>query len=87
MDHAGLAMTCKVGIVRRFLDEHLHKIIRRYFFLDPIPTGSMDSPQFLFNGIQGGLGEHAQVNVNLRLVVSMPAVRLSLLNSDRFELV
>jgi hypothetical protein len=45
----GTAMTCKVCVVRRLLNEHLHEIACRYFFFNTIPTGSMDPPQLLFN--------------------------------------
>src|SRR6266850_3415756 len=77
MDQLEQVTTCKICIVRRLLDEHLHKIACRYFFFDPIFACSMDSPQLLFNRTQSGLREHAQVD--LRSIVSMAPIHLSLL--------
>ena len=77
--HVEHPMTCKVCIVRRLLNEHLHEIACRYFFLNAVPTCSMDPPQLLFNRTQGGLCEHAQID--LRPIMRMPPVRLSLLDS------
>jgi hypothetical protein len=71
--------THKVCIVCRFLDEHLHEVARRHFFLDPILAGLMDPPQLFFDRTQRGLGEHAQVD--LRPGVSMTPIHLSFLES------
>ena len=79
------ATTCKIRIVRRLLDKHLHEIACRHFFLNPIFAGSVDPSQLLFDRAQGGLGEHAQVN--LRSVVSMTSIDLSLLDSPGCEFV
>jgi hypothetical protein len=78
--HVEYPMTCKVCIVRRLLNEHLHEIAGRYFFLNTIPTRSMNTPQLLFNRTQGGLREHAQIN--LRPVMGMTPVCLSILDSE-----
>ena len=68
--HHGQATTHEVRVICRFLDEHLYKIARSHFFLDPIFAGSIYTSQLLLNHVQRILCEHAQID--LRPVMGMP---------------
>jgi len=76
-DHQGQVTTHEIRVVCRFLNEHLYKIARRHFFLDPIFAGSINTSQLLFNQAQGILRKHAQLD--RRPVMGMPPMCLSFL--------
>jgi hypothetical protein len=70
--HQGQVTTHKVRVICRFLDEHLHKIARSHFFLNPIFAGSIYTSQLLLNQVQCSLCKHTQIN--LVPVMDMPPI-------------